>query len=727
MVGDTDNQTESAVGAGRELQTTASPTSSLPRTYSMTEQGFAMSSSEALSRQEEAGSILEETEKEEVGAQIDKDNSKKKDEITPKEEEEEEQKKLILMRRCLELGSGAGAVVTRAVADDEEELQQLVAHGCSLVGNLEVAAVCSTVRAQVDSEASEATWRRTLEDSAREAAATVDEVQRRWKEAVEQHAPENMAEHLRQLKAECDTLLSKKQFLVTRLRQEIEALDETLLEEMTEHRHKREELLRRLAEHTRELSDASRDTIKHLQAVTEDQRKELTQSCSELLDAALVEFNADLEELMRRELEDAELKQQDRVSAQLVPSEDGGDVLTQLEAVWQQHTTAACALRLQRCLEKPRLLYRMRLMQQLQQTSAEQLNHTRRLIIGLRPQLQLHRQKREKENREREKRRETLLLQVKQQQQHLQQLQQRCSSRREHLQRVQRGISAMHCDALASLMHQIQEVEQHIEVQVLGSDRLPGGDDAAELRTLLLQEPPFAQSAISTASSIIKGKPKEQPPLAVGDDSASVSNYQPTEVEKTFLLGMVEAAFFLTPQESNPLDAGKNTPEDDAILQLENIFREVAVNSDTDMHALLTLARGSTPATTGSFQRPLAIQQAADCYKSHASLCSDDEGFTNSEVLDILIEFTKRRRLSSARQDEHPAVSSPDDEDLGIHNDDCRWDSFLQEVCSRRERTWGIAGHTVGQYLAELQGRRRDEKTVVSLQQQVSELQRLLL
>jgi predicted metal-dependent phosphoesterase TrpH len=64
---------------------------------------------------------------------------------------------------------------------------------------------------------------------------------------------------------ECESLLTEKRSIVSRLRQEIEALDEKFLKEVQEQHLKRQELIRRLAEHLEELSTASHDTIRHLQ------------------------------------------------------------------------------------------------------------------------------------------------------------------------------------------------------------------------------------------------------------------------------------------------------------------------------------------------------------------------------------------------------------------------------------------------------------------------------
>ena len=76
---------------------------------------------------------------------------------------------------------------------------------------------------------------------------------------------------------ECEAILQKKKQVVSALRQELSALEETFGEELTDHRQKREELVRRLAEHASELHAAACDAVCHLQV--SDMRYGLCDMC----------------------------------------------------------------------------------------------------------------------------------------------------------------------------------------------------------------------------------------------------------------------------------------------------------------------------------------------------------------------------------------------------------------------------------------------------------------
>lgn len=71
------------------------------------------------------------------------------------------------------------------------------------VGNIEVAAVSSSVKAQAEAEVSETHWRQTIEVSSREAEDKQQHIQHLWKAALEHTVAEDMHRDLLLISGGC--------------------------------------------------------------------------------------------------------------------------------------------------------------------------------------------------------------------------------------------------------------------------------------------------------------------------------------------------------------------------------------------------------------------------------------------------------------------------------------------------------------------------------------------
>ncbi|XP_076065320.1 dynein regulatory complex protein 1-like [Oratosquilla oratoria] len=521
---------------------------------------------------------------------------------------------------------------TSALHDAERTLHVLLAHGCQLVGNVEVAAMTqeATTVSRVESLGSER--RRRVEEDHRRAREKLECIRESWQVALKFTIPEELHRRLMDLKASCDDLMHGKRTLIEDLRGELQREDANYAAELLQQAQDRSELLRRITEHVSELHLEYRKHLRELQSVATREREALLKFYSDQWDEAIAELNAHLQDLLRTRLRNRQQRLQEVINLKLHGTSDHAQAKEQLDEDIEKILLKEVQLKTRRQLEEGQLAFNELVLEQQYRETTAMVSEGRRRLNALR--LLLNNYKRKVEHQEALRARADRgvyrdVLSLKEQLQALQ-------GRLKHASTVAKeqlaGVRELHYENVHNLVRRLVDLDRSIERGVLAKDWLE--PDLSCLKDLdpALQAPATETPAITAAARILGHSE-----AASVSEVDSVSTSQQEEDEE-FLRRLSEVCFFLVDvqpgeefeedlesriegeklqrmnRELNqisqqlrmreepraPPPAGEEEEEEQVIkdpahqkqlLFLEQIFWEVGVHNEEDVHKLLKLAR----------------------------------------------------------------------------------------------------------------------------------------
>ncbi|XP_047498195.1 uncharacterized protein LOC125045122 [Penaeus chinensis] len=605
----------------------------------------------------------------------------------------------------------SGQRFTAAMHGHERSLRGLVKQGCTMVGNVEVAAVSGEVAAVVDSETRRDTWRDALENDHKKTRQALKKMQEAWELSTDFCIPEDLHESLCQLREWSEELTQQKVAVIEGLREELRELDAIYSREALQHARERVELLRRITEHVTELHQSYRTSLRAVQEVADTERKELVVHYSDVWDEAVRELNQQLHRLLHERLHNRTSRMDEIIELKLHGAAPHTAIKDQLDADIEKVLVELMRVKAGQQMEESQLRYNQQVLQQQYRETTALVSEGRRTLNALRPSLNSSRRKAEEADCRRLTREQNVVREVKRVKELIQQYKDRLGNTTTFYTQQARGLSLMHYEAMHQLVMEIVEMDRGIQHGVLAREWVE--PDLSALSDLCPALSPADTPALAAASRILA-------PSSEG--SVTGSDADTGTVDEDFLTRLAEEAAFLVSGDISQMR------HHGPLLLLEHVFWELGIHTENDVSRLLKLARrhlASRPPPPQPPQRQREDAQA-DGYDAEADEgISEFEGiFTSEDVLAVLVAFCSSRKDGGVGK-EADGSEALEPHYAGEKEESGRWNSFLQAF-GRRTRAWTAIRHALSQYLHVLEGRLDETRKVERLRRENAELRHLL-
>ncbi|XP_045604926.2 dynein regulatory complex protein 1-like isoform X2 [Procambarus clarkii] len=599
----------------------------------------------------------------------------------------------------------AGHKFTHALHAHENTLHALVKHGCTMVGNVEVAALSGEVTAVVESEGRQAEWKNTLEEDNRKTQEALEKIQQYWQNTITLSIPEDLHQSLCQLREWSQELTDQKVRVIDGLREELRTLDATYTEEMLQHARQRSELLRRITEHVTELHQAYRASLRQIQDVADTERAGLVKYYGEVWDEAVNELNQQLQRLLHERLHNRTSRMEQIIELKLHGAAPQAAIKDKLDSDIEKVMVEVMRVKATQQVEESQLRYSQQVLQQQHRETTALVSEARRTLNALTPTLNNYRRKAEAAETRKVAREQATLRERARMQELSGQYRERLASTTAAFSHRVQGLCRMHYHELRNLVMQVVEVERAIQRGVLAREWVE--PDLSFLSELAPSLPNLKHTrALDTATKILK---------PTQDGSVAGSEGRPG-VEEQFLTCLAEEASFLINADTSHLT------HHGPLLMLEHVFWELGVHSEPDVLRLLRLARrfvSQRPAGSRDRRGDEAVGSDGDDNPSLGS----ERLFTSEDVLNVVIAFCNTRHSTGAGR----LGGDVGGEDLYAQEGEeaARWTAFIDTFC-KRTRAWAATKEALEQYRNVLTGRLDEMKKVERLRRENAELKFLL-
>ncbi|XP_042880374.1 uncharacterized protein LOC122258473 [Penaeus japonicus] len=406
----------------------------------------------------------------------------------------------------------SGQRFTVAMHVHERSLRGLVKQGCTMVGNVEVAAVSGEVAAVVDSETRRDTWRNALENDHKKTRQALKKMHEAWELSNDFCIPEDLHESLCQLREWSEELTQQKVTVIEGLREELRELDAIYSREALQHARERVELLRRITEHVTELHQAYRTSLRAVQEVADTERKELVAHYSEVWDDAVRELNQQLHQLLHERLHNRTSRMDEIIELKLHGAAPHTAIKDQLDADIEKVLVELMRVKAGQQMEESQLRYNLQVLQQQYRETTALVSEGRRTLNGLRPTLNSNRRKAEEADSGRVAREQGVVREVKRVKELIQQYKDRLSHTTTFYTQQARGLSLMHYEAMHQLVMEIVEMDRGIQHGVLAREWVE--PDLSSLSDLCPALSPSDTPALAAVSRILAPSSGEEGALA---------------------------------------------------------------------------------------------------------------------------------------------------------------------------------------------------------------------
>ncbi|XP_071512279.1 dynein regulatory complex protein 1-like isoform X3 [Panulirus ornatus] len=359
----------------------------------------------------------------------------------------------------------AGQRFTGALHTHEHTLHALVKHGCTMVGNVEVAALSGEVTAVVESEARTQAWRHSQQQDLQQTQDALNKMQEAWEAAVHLTLPEDLHQTLCQLKEWSQELTDQKVKVIEGLREELRALDTAYTNELLQHTHERSELLRRITEHVTELHQAYRTSLRDVQNVADKEWAGLVKYYGEVWDKAVKELNQQLQDLLHQRLHNRTSRMDEIIELKLHGAAPHTAIKDKLDSDIEKVLVEVMRMKAAQQVEESQLRYSQQVLQQQFRETTALVSEARRTLNALTPTLNKYRRKAEAAEERRIKGEEATLRETARMQELSQQYRSRLAQTTAFYSQQTQALSQMQYQALHEQV--MQELGIHSEADVL--------------------------------------------------------------------------------------------------------------------------------------------------------------------------------------------------------------------------------------------------------------------
>ncbi|XP_050734398.1 uncharacterized protein LOC127007434 isoform X2 [Eriocheir sinensis] len=521
--------------------------------------------------------------------------------------ESEANKDMSCEEECVVRAKEAGHALSASLHANEHDLHALVKHGCTMVGNVEVAALSWEVVARVESEGQRENWRSRLEDDSRKTHDALHRIQQYWEEVVGLSVPEDLHQGLCQLQEWTQELSDQKERIVAGLREELDTLDISYGSELLQQARQRTELLRRITEHVTELHHTYRHSLREVQDVADKERSSLVQQYGSMWDQAVTGLNDQLQRLLHERLHNRTSRLDQIIELKLHGAAEHVAARDKLDADIEKVLVEVMRMKAAQQVEESQLRYSQQVLQQQYRETTALVSEARRSLNALTPVINTYRRKAEAVDAARAAREQAAVREAAR----LRQVSQQHRGRLAHISSLfthqARALSLMHYRALHSLVTQVIGLERAIQQNVLAREWVE--PDLQPLQDLSPAPNPRHTSALAVATRILRpktGKPTtgestedlERAVCVMGDvehpsesedtdgrGSSAASDEeeaaQRRHLREVFLSRLAQESVFLLNTDATHLT------EHDPLLTLEHVFWELSIHTEADVEKLL--------------------------------------------------------------------------------------------------------------------------------------------
>ncbi|XP_068241154.1 dynein regulatory complex protein 1-like [Palaemon carinicauda] len=604
----------------------------------------------------------------------------------------------------------AGKTFTDALHVREKILHSLVKQGCTMVGNVEVAALSGEVNAVVESEGRQDAWRMTLQEDTEQTTKALKKMNDHWEHAATKlKIPEDLHESLSQLKQWSQELTDQKLVVIEGLRGELRELEATFSEEILEHARERAELLRRITEHVTELHQSYRAALREIQDVADTERGGLVQHYSGVWDESVQQLNDQMQQLLHQRLSNRTARTDEIIELKLHGAAPHTTIKDKLDSDIEKVLVEVMRIKAAQQMEESQLRYNQHVLLQQHRETTALVSEGRRSLNALMPTLNSFRRKVEAAEESRVHDEQATHREIARIKSLTQQYRSRLAKTTEVYTRQSRGLAQMHYGIMHDLVMKIVDTERAIQHGVLAREWVE--PDLSGLTDLCPALNPRHTPALAAASRIFE--PSEE-------DSMEGSVSGETSVDEEFLSALAVEAVFLVDEDTSHMK------QHGPLLMLEHIFWELAIRTEADVLKLLKIARRHLIHRP---QRP-RLHRDEDDEEDDA----DDEGisfqtreklFMPEDVLNILVSFSSSRGNSAVTHVEGRDGLARPPEYEEEEEEGTRWQNFIDAFC-KRSQAWSTIRNALTQYQLVLTDRLEETKRVEALRRENAELRYLL-
>ncbi|XP_042205497.1 dynein regulatory complex protein 1-like isoform X2 [Homarus americanus] len=604
----------------------------------------------------------------------------------------------------------AGKSFMQALHHHEHKLHALVKHGCTMVGNVEVAALSGEVKAAVESETRRDAWKNTLEEDTRKTQEALKQIHQYWEKVVTLTIPEDLYDGLCQLRDWSQELTEQKVWVIGALRGELRVLDATYTEEMLQHAHQRSELLRRITEHVTELHQAYRHSLREVQGVEDKERAELVEYYGRVWDEAVTELNQKLQDLLHDRLNNRTSRMEQIIELKLHGAAPHTAIKDKLDSDIEKVLVEVMRMKAAQQVEESQLRYSQQVLQQQYRETTAMVSEARRTLNAITPTLNNYRRKAEAAKERRVAQEQAKLREAGRMRELNQQYRKRLANNSAFFSQQTQGLSQMHYQKLHELVMEVVETERAIQHSVLAREWVE--PDLTTLSDLAPAPNPRQTHALAAATKIL------QP-----SQDGSVDGFEGSlSVDEQFLTSLAEEAVFLINTDTSHLT------QHGPLLILEHIFWEIGIHTEADVLRLLRVARryiSQRPPGSRGRGREEEEREEEEEEAIGGRWRESDRLFTPADTLNVLITFCNARKsgeegsVGAADVDEEGPLYAQEGEEAA------RWSSFLNNFC-KRIRVWTATRDALTQYRDVLIGRLEEMRKVDRLRRENAELRFLL-
>ncbi|XP_066971230.1 dynein regulatory complex protein 1-like [Macrobrachium rosenbergii] len=608
----------------------------------------------------------------------------------------------------------AGKTFTDALHAREKILHSLVKQGCTMVGNVEVAALSGEVNAVVESECRQEAWRKSLQEDAEKTEKALKKMNDHWEHAATKlKIPEDLHASLCQLKQWSHELTDQKLAVIEGLRGELRELESTYSEEILEHARERAELLRRITEHVTELHQSYRAALREVQDVADKERRSLVKHYSGVWDESVQQLNDQMQQLLHQRLSNRTARTDQIIELKLHGAAPHTAIKDKLDSDIEKVLVEVMRIKAAQQMEESQLRYNQHVLQQQYRETTALVSEGRRSLNALMPTLNSFRRKVEAAEEGRAHSEQTALREIARIKELTQQYRSRLAKTTDVYTRQSRGLAHMHYGIMHDLVTKIVDTERAIQHGVLAREWVE--PDLSGLTDLCPALNPRHTPALAAASRILA--PPEE-------DSLEGSVSGETSADEEFLSALAVEAVFLVDEDTSHMQ------HHGPLLMLEHIFWELAIRTEADVLKLLKIARRHL---LNRPQRP-RLQREEEEEEEEEVDDADDEGislqareklFSAEDILTILVAFSSSRGGSAAVHVEGKDGLARPPEYAEEEEEGTRWQNFISAFC-KRSQAWSTIRDALTQYHLVLTERLEETKRVEALRRENAELRYLL-
>ncbi|KAK7084377.1 hypothetical protein SK128_021954 [Halocaridina rubra] len=608
----------------------------------------------------------------------------------------------------VQFANQAGQTFTKGLHSHEKILHALVKEGCTMVGNVEVAALSGEVAAVAESEGRQESWRKTLEEDTKKSEAALKQIQKSWDYATTKlTVPEDLHDSLCQFRQWSQDLTDQKLAVIEGLRGELRELEDKYCEELLEHATERTELLRRITEHVNELHQAYRSALRDIQDVSDTERQSVIKHYDEVWDESVKQINKQMQQLLHQRLNNRTTRTDEIIELKLHGAAPHTVIKDKLDSDIEKVLVEVMRVKAAQQMEESQLRYNQQVLQQQYRETTALVSEGRRSLNALTPTLNSLRRKAESAEETRIYNEQATVRETARIKDLISQYRSRLASTTVSNTRQARGLAHMHYEIMHDVATKIVDTERTIQHGILARDWVE--PDLSALTELCPALDPKHTPALAAATRILA-------PSEDGSIEGSVSGEVGADEE--FLTALSEVAVFLIDADTSHMR------QHGALLMLEHIFWELAIHTEADVLKLLRVARKhlvSRPRRP-RMARDVEVEESDD---EREAILHRDRLFTPEDVLSVLVAYCSTRLGSAGGQVEgkEGAERPPqynEEEEEGV-----RWQDFLNTFC-KRSQTWKTIRNSLEQYHSVLRERLDETKKVEHLRRENAELRYLL-